>query len=78
MKIKIYGTIILPVGWYGCETRSLALTEIRRPRVFENGVLSRIFGPMNKVTEECRKLHNEELNELCSSPNILRVIKSEK
>jgi len=45
--------------------------------VFKNMVLRRIFGPKeNEVTEEWRKLHNEELNDLYSSPNIVRVIKS--
>ena len=48
-----------------------------RLRVFENRVLRRIFGPRrDEVTGECRKLHNEELNDLYSSPNIVRVIKS--
>ena len=45
LKIKIYRTIILPVVLYGCETWSLALREERKLRVFENRVLSRIFGP---------------------------------
>jgi len=45
--------------------------------VFENRVLRRIFGPKrDEVTGEWRKLHNEELNDLYSSPNIVRVIKS--
>jgi len=45
----------------------------------ENGALRRIFGPKNdKVTREWRKLHNEELNDLYSSPNIVRVIKSSR
>ena len=49
----------------------------RRLRVFENRVLRRIFGPKSdEVTGEWRKLHNEELNNLYSSPNIVRVIKS--
>ena len=62
---------------YGCETWSLTLREERRLRVFENRVLSRIFGPKrDEVTGEWRKLHNEELNNLYSSPNIVRVIKS--
>jgi len=48
-------------------------------RVFENRVLRRIFGPKrDEVTREWRKLHNEELNDLYSSPNIVRVIKSRK
>jgi hypothetical protein len=39
----------------------------------------RIFGPMkDEVTGEWKKLHNEELNNLCSSPNIVRVIKSRR
>ena len=46
-------------------------------RVFENGVLRRIFGPKrDQVTEEWRKLHNEELNDLYYSPSIVRFIKS--
>jgi len=47
--------------------------------VFENGVLRRIFGSKrDEVTGECRKLHNEELNGLYTSPNIFRVIKSRR
>jgi len=77
LKIKIYRTIILPVVLYGCETWSLTLREERKMRVFENMVLRRIFGPRKEeVTGEWRRLHNEELNDLYSSPNIVRVIKS--
>ena len=73
-KIKIYRTIILPLVFYRCETWSLRLREERRLRVFEN-----IFGPKrDEVTREWRKLHNEELNDLYSSPNIVRVIKSKR
>ena len=45
MKIKIYKTIILPVLLYGCETWSLTLREESRLRVFENRILTQIFGP---------------------------------
>jgi len=64
---------------YGCETWSLILREERRLRVFKNRVLRRIFGPKrNKVTREWRKLYNEEFNDMYSSPNIVRVIKSRR
>jgi hypothetical protein len=77
LMIKIYRTIILPVVLYECETWSLTLREVRRLRVFGNMVLRRMFGPKrDEVTGECRKLHNEELNNLYSAPNIVRMIKS--
>jgi hypothetical protein len=53
IKIKIYRTVILPVVLYGCETWSLILREERRPKVFENRVLRRIFGPKrDKATRQ--------------------------
>jgi hypothetical protein len=55
------------------------LREECRLRMFENGVLMRIFGPKrDKVKEEWRKLHNEELNDFYSSPNIIQAIKSRR
>ena len=64
----------MPVDLYGCEIWSLTLREEHRLKVFEDRVL-RIFGPKRDgVTGEWRKLHNEELNDLSSSPNIVRVV----
>jgi hypothetical protein len=55
------------------------LREERRLRVYENRVLRRVFGPKrDEVTGEWRKLHNEELNDLYSLPNIVRVVKSRR
>jgi hypothetical protein len=55
------------------------LREERRPRVFENKMLRRIFGPKrDEVTGEWRRLHDKELYALYSSPNIIRVIKSRR
>jgi len=77
LKIKIYGTIVLPVVLYGCRTWSLTLREERRIRVFENWVLTKIFETKDEVTWEWRKLHNEVID-LYSSPNVVQVIKSRK
>jgi len=67
----------LPVVLYGCETWSLTLREESRLRVFENRVLRRVFGSKrDEITGERRKLHNEELSDLYSLPNIVRVVKS--
>jgi hypothetical protein len=71
IKIRIYKTIIL--SW------SLTLREEHRLKVFENRVLRRIFGlKRDEVTGDWRKLHNEELHNLYSSPNIIRMIMSRK
>jgi len=79
LNIKIYGTIILPVVLYGCETWSLTFREERRLRVFENRVLRRVFGPKrDEVTGEWKKLHKEELRDLYSLLNIVRVVKSRR
>jgi hypothetical protein len=79
LKIKTYRTIISTVVLYGCETWSLTLREERKLRVFENRVLRKVFAPKrDEVTGERRKLHNEELNDLCSLPNFVRVVKSRR
>jgi len=66
----------VPVFLNGCETWSLTLREERKLRVFDNMVLRRIFGPMrDEVTGEWRRLHKKDLNDLYSSPSIVRVIK---
>jgi len=79
LKIKIYGTIILPVVLYGCENWSLILSEERYLRVIENSVLRRVFGPkMDEVTGEWRKLHIEELKYFYSLSKIVRVVKSRR
>jgi hypothetical protein len=71
--------MVLSVVLYGYETWSFTWREERRPRVFDNRVLRRIFEPKrDEVIGEWRKLHNEGLNDLYSSPNIVRVMKSRR
>jgi hypothetical protein len=65
----------MPIVLYEFETWSLALREERRLRVLENRALRRIFEPKrDQITGKWRKLHYEELNDLYSSPNIVRMI----
>jgi hypothetical protein len=75
IKIKLYKTVILPVVLYGCETWYLILGEEHRLRVFEDRVLRYKFGPKREEYGSWRQLHNDELHDLHSSPNIVRVIK---
>jgi hypothetical protein len=75
VKIRIYKTIILPVVLYGCQTWTLTLREEHILRVFENRVVRKLFGQKrDEVVGSRRKLHNEVLHNLYSSPN--RIIKS--
>jgi hypothetical protein len=78
LKIKIYKIVILQVVLYVCESWSLTLREEHRLRVFENRLLRKIFGPKREEDGSWRKLHNDELHGLYSSPNIVRVIKSRR
>jgi hypothetical protein len=79
LRLRSLSTIILPVVLYGCETWSLTLREDHRLRVFENRVLRKIYGPKrDEVTGEWRKLHNEELHNLYTSPDIIRQVKSRR
>jgi hypothetical protein len=61
-----------------CETWSLTSRDEHRLRVFENRVLRRIFGLKREEDGSWRKLHNDEIHSLYSSPNIIRVIKSRR
>jgi hypothetical protein len=72
-------TVILPVVLFGCGALSLTLNSEHRLGVFENRVLRRIFLPeREEVGTGWRKLHNEELHNLYTSPNIIRVINSRR
>jgi hypothetical protein len=74
LKIKVYKTVILQVVLYGCETWSLSLRKEQTE--FLKSVLRKIFGPKREEDGSWRKLHDDELHSLYSSPNIVRVIKS--
>ena len=76
VKINQLGFLICQNN--GCETWSLTLREDSRPRIFENRILRRKFGPKRDENWEWRRLHNEELHSLYRSPNIVRVIKSRR
>jgi hypothetical protein len=69
---------MLPVVLYGCETWSLTFREEHRLKVFENRVLREVFRREKGKDGSWRKLHNDELHSLYSSPNIIRVIKSRR
>jgi hypothetical protein len=75
----MYKTIILPGILYGCETWTLTLREEQRLGVSETTVMRRISGPKrDEVRGEWSKLHIEELNNLYSSPNSIRQVKSRR
>jgi hypothetical protein len=77
LNIKIYKTVILPLVLYRFETWSLTLREAYRLRVFENRLLRRISRPKKgEMIGGWITLHKEELHNLYSSPNIIRMVKS--
>jgi hypothetical protein len=79
LNITIYMSIILLVLLYGCENWSLTLREKCRLRVFEIRARGRISGPTgDEVTGGWRKLNNEELPDLYSSPSTIMIIKSRR
>jgi hypothetical protein len=76
VKTKISVTIILHIVLYGCETWSLTVRDKHRLRVFKYGVLNNTFGhKRGEVMGECRRLHNDYLYDLYSSPTVIQVIK---
>jgi hypothetical protein len=77
LKIKIYKTVMLPFVLYGCESWSVTFSEEHRLRVSESKVL-RISGPKREEDGSCRKLHNDELHSLYSSPDIVKLIESRR
>jgi hypothetical protein len=77
-KGKTCRTIILPAVLYGCQTLFLTVREAHKLRVFKNSVLKKFRPRRNKVTEEWRKLHNEELKDPHPSPHIVKVITSKR
>ena len=83
INIRIYRTIILPVVLCGCETWSLPLRKQRKVKEFDRRVLIKECGPVEekdeeKVTRQWRELHEEELYDLYSSPNVIPEMKSRR
>jgi hypothetical protein len=78
VKIRIHIIIILLVVLYGCEIWCLTLREEHRLRVFENSVLRSVWTEEGYVMGGWKKLHNEELRDLYSSPSIIRIINLKK
>jgi hypothetical protein len=75
-NVNIYGTVILDVVLYECKTWSLTLKDEHGLRVFQNGVLSNVFGPKrDEVTGRGKKIPKEELHDLYSSANIIQMKK---
>jgi hypothetical protein len=77
VNIKISRTVSFPVVLYGCETWYVTLREKHKLSVFENRAQRNVIAPKkDEIAGKGRRLSNEELYDLYSSPNIIRVIKS--
>jgi hypothetical protein len=77
--MKINKITIFPIDLYGCETLSRTLREECRQNIFDNRMLTRIFGSTrDEMVGGWRKLHNKELHDLCSWSIIIRMIKSRR
>jgi hypothetical protein len=75
----VYRIVIVPVVLYGCESWSLTIRETHRLKVFDYRLLRKILEPeRDETTGEWRRIHNRELNDLYSSPNINHAISSRK
>ena len=79
IKLKIHETVLLPVILYVCETWTLTLREEKRLTVFKNKVLRKIFGlKRDDQTDQWRRLHNGELNDLYGKSDIIRIVMSRR
>jgi len=77
-KLKIYTTLIRPVGTYGCETWTLTSRNERQLRIFERKILRKIFGTVQDENGIWRIRKNHELNELIGNTDMVRFIKSRR
>jgi hypothetical protein len=76
LKVRMYLTLLRPIVLYGAETWPLRKTEERRMPVFERKILRKIYGAyFDVLTNEWRKLHNDELQSLFQRPDVLKEIK---
>jgi len=76
LSLKIYKSLIRPVVTYGCEAWTLTNRDEQYLRIFECGILRKIFGPVQTEDASCRIRMNYELNKLKENANIVRFIKS--
>lgn len=76
LKLRLYKTLILLVILYGCQCWSTRKQELNKLTIFERRCLRKIFGPVkDNITGEWRRRHNIELEQLCSEPNIVGLMR---